>query len=696
MNCWEILELEPTSDKKKVKQAYAAKLKTINVDDEPLAFQTLKEAFDSAIFLSGTIIESNRPIKDSNISVENSDFTTEKQMIELKEDVVNHPSDEKQDIFIGKEVELIDENYTEALEPIKAVEQFKQELLTIYEKMDFFSDIESWRPLFLNELEWTIDEHSEITEVMQEFLLANYRVLSRKVIDYLDSFFDFDSLANDFKSGNYFCYTWTEIKHVPPFTFDIYQEIPKEQRIEYFTNRFELFQLVNSGVPNQNSWYERLDLCRSVTTSDVEVVILEISYLLLNDFRMEKGQTVITLKKRLSEARELKETNASDFFSAYYEWATQNGAANDVLIFDKSELNIPPTIVDLLMGYVYFTLRRHSRVKECWDDLRKKNHSLFRPEELAMLQLVEPIRVPSKKKKSGGQYVWMIFVLIFAIVKIGGAISKNSEKNSYVPTINRQNLFSGEHDSQTSKLVNKLLDLKESENLYDQFIYYFYVDREDDDRASFIEANLVGQAKDMAQQLTIAELPEIQIDNRYDFYSSPDNVANYGPVTALTLLDEEEPFIILQEDKEENIANIFGASWEVLPKDKFDALWADIQVRPMMSQKFFVVYYLLSDERNENLKDNPEYVTDNVKKMLDKNSSMPIAEEFESGTWQISQDEEDKLYTIINDEKDEHRFILSYDDYGRLEHVYGENWEKIDEVKKQQIYDNAEEKVGVY
>lgn len=692
MNCWEILELEPTSDKKRIKMAYEEKLKMIDEDAEPLAFHTLKEAFDSALFLSGTIIESNRPV----VRVEGEQVKEEQAKADRTEVAKETPEQDIEEV----EPQQFNENETsESIyekKPTNHVALFDQELTEIFEQKDFFATIEKWTPLFSNQLAWSSDEHNQIKDRMQEFLLANYRVLSREVITYIGSFFDFDSLVKEYKSGDYFCYSWSEIKQVPLFAFDIYRDISKEQRIQYFTNRYELFQIVDNGVVNQSSWQERLDWCGSVTTKDYDVVTLEISYLLLNDFRMEQERTVTTFKKLLNEAKALKEGQELDFFRTYYEWVKNDEATNDVLTFDKSELTLSITIIDLLMGYVYFKLRRYSCVKECWAELAQKNPSLFRENELALLQPAEPVQILPKKQKGVGSYLGAIFLLIVAVVKIGGVISRNNEDKAYTTPSEIQNLFSGERNVNNNFVTSSASALKESENLYDQFVYYFYVDREDPDRADFVETNLTGHAKEMAQKLTISDLPELAIDSKYAFHSSPDIVAEYGPVTALTLLEKKEPFIILQEDHDEKISTIFGTGWEILPKDKFDALWADIQVRPMMSQKFFVIYYLLSDERKENLKDNPEYTTENVKKMLEKNSSMPTAVEFESGTWQISQDEEDKLYTIINDENNEHRFILSYDDYGRLEHIYGDKWEKMEEVKQKLIYDNAEETIGVY
>ncbi|WYJ98027.1 hypothetical protein DOK67_0002338 [Enterococcus sp. DIV0212c] len=357
MNCWEILALEPTSDKDKIKKAYEAKLNRIHVDEEPVAFQKLKEAFDSALFLSGTIIESNRPKEYEVSSFETSDLTTiesteevplsfndleKTKNIETTADIL--PSVKEMD-EVDYKINVPEQNEKEEQSTVNISERFKKELDMIYEKMDFFSDFEKWTPLFSRELEWSNEDYNEISSVMQNFLLVNYRVLSREVISYLSSFFDFDSLARDHKAGDYFCYTWMQIKHVPMFSFDIYQIIPKEQRLEYFTNRYELFQIFTNGIPDQSVWQERFELCQAVTTQDIDVVNLHIAYVLMKDFRLEDEQTTRTFKELIQTARALKVSNTSEFFSTYYEWAKNHGAANDVLIFDKSDAAIPDTTV---------------------------------------------------------------------------------------------------------------------------------------------------------------------------------------------------------------------------------------------------------------------------------------------------------------------------------------------------------------
>lgn len=435
MNCWEILGIEPTWDREIIQQAYEIKVKEIDQEDVVL-LQKIDEAVDTAIFLSGSIIESGRPkemispsltIRDSNNEGHTENTFAQLKIINSEKIDIENPEDEE--IFETKLVKPSYPSQTESIESetkslmleesvgiaemntLGAVRKFRQELAKLYESRAFFSEKEKWLPLFIDQKNWTSDEHTEISELMQQFLLTNYQMLSRGIIDYLGTCFDFDSLTKEVKEGNYFCYTWSEIKQVPPFSFNIYREIQKEERLTYFTERYELFQTFKKGIPDQQNWQRRLDQCFAITANDDEVVNLQICYLLMNDFRLEHEQTVSTFYLLIGDRENSNLSKARQFFNNYVDWAIKDGGTNNVLIYDTSETMLPDSAVHLLKGYVYFHLKRHSRLKDCWKELDQQHPDLFSPEEHEMLQGISTAG-EDNENKSIRTYIRMFFLVI--------------------------------------------------------------------------------------------------------------------------------------------------------------------------------------------------------------------------------------------------------------------------------------------
>ena len=49
MNAWEILGIEPTSDKKEIKRAYARLLKQYHPEDNPEEFKQIQDAYQKCL-----------------------------------------------------------------------------------------------------------------------------------------------------------------------------------------------------------------------------------------------------------------------------------------------------------------------------------------------------------------------------------------------------------------------------------------------------------------------------------------------------------------------------------------------------------------------------------------------------------------------------------------------------------------------
>ncbi len=52
MDCWGVLELDHDADERSIKRQYSRLLKTTRPDDDPVAFQTLRTAYEQALNLT--------------------------------------------------------------------------------------------------------------------------------------------------------------------------------------------------------------------------------------------------------------------------------------------------------------------------------------------------------------------------------------------------------------------------------------------------------------------------------------------------------------------------------------------------------------------------------------------------------------------------------------------------------------------
>lgn len=69
MNCWTILQIEPTKDLKKIKHAYAVLTKQYHPEDNPEKFEEIQEAYQRAVAYAKdnrqVLINPNIPLSDS-------------------------------------------------------------------------------------------------------------------------------------------------------------------------------------------------------------------------------------------------------------------------------------------------------------------------------------------------------------------------------------------------------------------------------------------------------------------------------------------------------------------------------------------------------------------------------------------------------------------------------------------------------
>lgn len=651
MSCWALLGIDPISDKKEIKRVYAGKLKQLAVDEEPAAFQRLKEAFDQALLLADQM---------------------------------------ENETYRGIAVEADPEEWADSTaEERSAVEVFVEELTHLYDKKAFFDALEAWKHLFANELDWSMAEHEHIERIIQGFLLENYPLLARRIIRFLGEVFDFDKLLEDTKIKTQFSYYWGTIRKVPELSFDLYSKIDKEDRESYFFARYELYQLLANGVPERNSWRKKLVVCQGLCREDTDLIHLQIAYTLMKDVKLTEEHSRWQISGLFAELQALPTNETTVFLSNYIDWATANGEADRILKSDPEDLSgLPFSIFLLLTGQVYADLQEHSEAKARFELLEQIAPSLVPHEsKVEEIQIIKP-------EKKWSIPLWPIVaavLLLLRLVTIGDRVS------SYRPTqmVLPETFFkdSSLEDSAIENPASSFSALRTSIYMHERFVYFFYIATEaEEGRQKFVEEHVSESEKERFLSIDFQNLTSLELGNvqSKEVSAKQNLVADYGQVSGLLFDTMEYPFVILQLDDDGKIKDVFGKGWTELEDSDYTLLRKSLYVTPFNSRRFFFYSFLVEDHRELSMEYQQEYTTDAVKQLL--NANIEYMTDTYTFNWVIKDtyDDQEKEYTIFDYEDGEIVLIISYDVYGRIDHIYGEGWEKLDQEKGQQIFKNLE------
>ena len=122
MNAWEILGIEPTSDKKEIKKAYARLLKQYHPEENPEEFKQIQAAYQQCLHQDQEI---------ESVSFEQNKQDIKTQPISIKEDtIVPPPIPKAETLFVKSEKDVV--VYQDILNSIKKVCQKRLGLKRLY------------------------------------------------------------------------------------------------------------------------------------------------------------------------------------------------------------------------------------------------------------------------------------------------------------------------------------------------------------------------------------------------------------------------------------------------------------------------------------------------------------------------------------------------------------------------------------
>lgn len=347
MNCWEILGIEPTENLQKVKQAYAKKLKTIDIKNDIEQFQKLKEAFDLA-----------------------------KKITQLKQDEQENVIDEETSTFqVGsaEESHAGAENQSSPGTTTLEITNFESSLTSFLEEEVFYDEVANWQSFLQSYLLVDIESFREIQIFLCSFLIDYYQIISREVRNYI---FEISQMDDTYGEYDY-------ILDYPDFDFSFYQEIPLHERREYFQTRNQLFLLLFQP-DSMDDLSELLNHCKDIYRKDSDLTLLEAYLILWQDFRLEKSQSISYIKELIQNHRENDPSWV--FVRTYSEFIfSQKKSKADLVnpesIFRMKGNKIPTAVYDLLAGNCAYLTDQRQAMYYYWHELQKKYPEKFIEQE---------------------------------------------------------------------------------------------------------------------------------------------------------------------------------------------------------------------------------------------------------------------------------------------------------------------------
>lgn len=152
MNIWQILNIEVTDDKKKIKSAYRAKLRELNPESEPEAFMELREAYEKAL-------------KDSD----------KKKDDETKKEELRESSDSQ-----------------------TPVDCWKEKIKILYQDNSRRFQTEAWETLFLEDVCFSLDTRDEAGKEFMAFF-GEHPHISWEVLKKAEEVFHFTEKIEELK-----------------------------------------------------------------------------------------------------------------------------------------------------------------------------------------------------------------------------------------------------------------------------------------------------------------------------------------------------------------------------------------------------------------------------------------------------------------------------------------------------------------
>lgn len=668
---WTILEIAPTTDIKAIKSAYAAKLKTLDVDQQMAAFQELKATFDAALdYARSGADETVTPTELLGVDRDGDPFAVVSQTNEAEY------------------------SFTEW----DGLQIFSVELRQLKQAQAYFDDLPLWEELTKQVFDWGIEEYWENQYLIQLFLLNNFRWLSKQVIDYLIAVFDLEDLNEQIMESKYISRDFRQhlstIKNVPPFSFAIWSDIPQDSREQYFAARYEACHLLTRNhIYAGDPFSQRIADCLSLTQKDVEIYALQLAKLLFD----KNGEALTDDEKQqfnewLTEAARLDGTNQTIRFLRDYQALVME--KNERPPSQKSEwaieeLLIPKPASQLLYEEMLFQQKSYTRAFIVWKQLsrdqrlsRIKKYNTIKQqlpekEQNELRQLNKHLHKQTKqyqqKKANQASFTRGFFVVAVAILMVCtflGGIGKRSEKLSKADIELINKVQKENYNSTLKRLKESPLGVLRKTMIARTMTESLYLKEE-----SSIPIDDLFASEELKTAFNVHRVMSQESDYDREDFSYHSRLDGQEMLRYISVYHKEDLLYVLTVDAtNETITAIYGEEWTPLSEEEMLGMVNFTKVKKQEITFLFVKEFLFSEDRGNALENYGVYFSPSLRITMEKNLALPIPENFRNG-WltQVDLNYNDIDYALMNEQ--EEVLYLAFDEEDRLHCVYGEDWE---------------------
>ena len=211
MDCWTVLGVEPFSDKKSIKLAYAQQLKLHRPDEDPEGFKQLHRAYKSALsWVPDHVFDESSVLKPSLAFNDNdSEEFLDNELTEAVIDSLMNPKEKP------RQFEMIDPSDQQLLDEIQNQEyligedwqKLYQKVGQIIKSESSCNDLEQWKFLdslsSMNDLEFRHAAGDQVFDVVAEVntlsLESSHLHIKRPVLNYLNKLFSWDKKWQEYQ-----------------------------------------------------------------------------------------------------------------------------------------------------------------------------------------------------------------------------------------------------------------------------------------------------------------------------------------------------------------------------------------------------------------------------------------------------------------------------------------------------------------